>query len=178
MATSQTYTLKYQKEFQHFQDLCGAARKKILRGSYRLISSAMPVIIMFALAIFIPLFFKESAPEIKSIIYISGTSILLYVFSIVFTSRNSMKKSLSADGLFMSPTTMVISEESIIETTQLSSSTYSWPAIKGFEEGRFSLLLMVDNSMALIIPKSALKDDAQISEIKNFIIEQIAKNKS
>ena len=73
------------------------------------------------------------------------------------------------DGIMLGDKTIEISEEGIRETQTLTQSFYSWTCVESVEENKGDLYLFLDNTLALIIPKTAFSSVKEKEEFRELI---------
>ncbi|MFQ3249278.1 MAG: hypothetical protein ACI9O6_001082 [Glaciecola sp.] len=89
-----------------------------------------------------------------------------FVFNMIKLQRQMQPKE---DGIMLGDKTIEISEEGIRETQTLTQSFYSWTCVESVEENKGDLYLFLDNTLALIIPKTAFSSVKEKEEFRELI---------
>ena len=124
-----------------------------------------------ALASILSLYQKYPEPEFRRdfsiVLILFLVSFVLYVAQFDYKRRLLLKTWLSEKSLFFARQTVVANSEGVSIESALGKSNYKWPIVINAAEDDFNLYLFLDNSQAIIIPKSAMTLPDDLRSLKS-----------
>jgi hypothetical protein len=93
---------------------------------------------------------------------------IIYKLLIYVVVKIAEKTSID-NGAVVGKRTYTLTEEELIEESNVNRNHQKWSSILSFDENKNLIFLFIDNNVAYIIPKRDIKDKIEEELIKNYI---------
>lgn len=117
---------------------------------------------------------NEDHFDLLSTIVSSVVAIALYSF-IIYRSISRMKKLPSDNGSILGEKELEFTDEHIAYRTKNAQGTSDWSTITKVAESSRAFYLYMDTNMAIMVPKRAFTNEAELNQFKNIVARNTGK---